>query len=172
MNIITKSKHIRVYNINKKNNFMEEKIYKGYNGTLVLTNSGVVIKRGAKGFLLGGGMLRGDKSIPYSSIVAVQLKKAGMTAGYLQLTLMGGSEAKGGLFQSAIDENSINFHSAFGGNNNELFAEAKEIIEKKIHQTKGQNSDADDLEKYAQLRDKGILTEEEFQAKKKQLLGI
>lgn len=148
---------------------MEEKEYKGYNGTLILNNSGVVIKRGAKGFLLGGGMLRGDKSIPYSSIVAVQFKKAGMIAGYLQLTLMGGSEAKGGLFQSAIDENSINFNSSKG---NKLFAEAKEIIEKKIHQTKGQNSDADDLEKFAQLRDKGILTEEEFQAKKKQLLGL
>jgi len=149
---------------------MEEKEYKGYNGTLVLNNSGVVIKRGAKGFLLGGGMLRGDKSIPYSSIVAVQLKKAGLVAGYIQLTLMGGSEAKGGMFQSATDENSVNFHAY--GKNNEIFEEAKEIIEKKIHQSKGQNSDADDLEKFAQLRDKGILTEEEFQAKKKQLLGI
>jgi len=147
-----------------------EKEYKGYNGNLILNDSGVVIKRGAKGFLLGGGMLRGDKSIPYSSIVAVQLKKAGLVAGYIQLTLMGGSEAKGGLFQSATDENTINFHAY--GKNNELFAEAKEIIEKKIHQTKGQkNSDADDLEKYAQLRDKGILTEEEFQTKKKQILG-
>jgi hypothetical protein len=147
-----------------------QKEYKGYNGTLILTDTGVVIKRGMKGFLLGGGMLRGDKSIPYSSIVAVQLKKAGLVAGYIQLTLMGGSEAKGGLFQSAKDENSINFQ-AFG-KNNELFLEAKEVIEKKIHQSKNPNSDASELEKYAELRDKGILSEEEFQAKKKQLLGI
>lgn len=53
----------------------EQKEYKGYNGTLILTDSGVIIKRGIKGFLLGGGKLRGDKTIPYASIVAVQLKK-------------------------------------------------------------------------------------------------
>jgi hypothetical protein len=149
-----------------------EKEYKGYNGVLVLTDTGVVIKRGAKGFLLGGGMLRGDKSIPYSSIVAVQFKKAGLMAGYLQLTLTGGSEAKDGLFQSAMDENSINFHAS--GNKNELFEEAKQLIEQKIHMAKGgpQKSEADDLEKYAQLRDKGIITEEEFKAKKKQIFGI
>jgi len=55
----------------------QQKEFKGYNGTLILTNTGVIIKRGIKGFLLGGGMLRGDKTIPYSSIIAVQLKKAG-----------------------------------------------------------------------------------------------
>ena len=149
-----------------------EKEYKGYNGTLILKDSGVVIKRGVKGFLLGGGMLRGEKSIPFSSIVAVQLKKAGIVAGYIQLTLMGGSEAKGGLWQSATDENTINFQ-AFG-KNNELFAEAKELVEEKIHEIRsgGHKSEADDLEKYAKLRDKGVLTEEEFQAKKKQLLRL
>lgn len=104
-----------------------EKEYKGYNGTMILTDTGVIIKRGMKGFLLGGGMLRGEKTIPYTSIIAVQLKKAGLVAGYLQLTLIGGSEAKGGLFQSAVDENSVNFHKG----KNEIFAEAKEQIEKK-----------------------------------------
>ena len=156
------------------NDNQNHKEYRGYNGTLILTDTGVIIKRGAKGFLLGGGMLRGDKTIPYSSIVAVQLKKAGMTAGYIQLTLRGGSEAKSGLFQSATDENSINFHSAFGGKNNELFAEAKKLIEEKINalSAPAKNSGLDDLEKLAALKEKGIISEEEFQAKKKQLLGL
>ena len=52
------------------------KEYKGYNGILVLNDNNVVIKRGVRGFLLGGGFLRGDKTIPYASIVAVQLKRA------------------------------------------------------------------------------------------------
>ncbi len=147
-----------------------EKEYKGNNGNLILGENGIVIKRGMKGFLLGGGMLRGDKSIPYSSIVAVQLKKAGLTAGYIQLTLTGGSEAKGGLFQAASDENSINFYPL--GKNNELFAEAKKAIEEKIHRTTSTTSGADELEKYASLKEKGIITEEEFQAKKKQILGL
>ena len=152
----------------------KDKEYKGYNGTLILTNMGVIIKRGVKGFLLGGGMLRGEKTIPYSSIVAVQLKKAGMTAGYIQLTLKGGSEAKSGLFQSTTDENSINFHSAFGGNNNELFSEAKKLIEERVNavNSPAKNSELDDLEKLATLREKGIITEEEFNAKKSKILGL
>jgi len=149
-----------------------EKEYRGYNGTLILTDTGVIIKRGMKGFILGGGMLRGDKTIPYSSIVAVQLKKVGLTAGYLQLTLAGGSEAKAGLFQSTTDENTINFMSR---GKNKMFTEAKELVEQRIVQAKGVGhikSDADDLEKFAQLRDKGVITGDEFQAKKKQLLGL
>ena len=145
--------------------------YKGYNGTIILTDAGVIIKRGAKGFLLGGGMLRGDKTIPYTSIVAVQLKKAGMTAGYLQLSLKGGSEAKSGLMQSTTDENTVNFHAR----KNKDFLEAKEKIEARISQSSGSqqsHSGADELEKLAELKEKGIITEEEFAAKKKQLLGL
>ena len=146
------------------------KEYKGYNGNVMLTETGVIIKRGAKGFLLGGGMLRGNKTIPYSSIAAVQLKKAGATAGYIQLTLIGGSEAKSGLFQSATDENSINFH-AYGGKNKK-FEECKTLIEERIGRTVSGNSSLDELEKLAELRDKGVITEEEFQEKKKHFLNL
>ncbi|MBV9159182.1 MAG: SHOCT domain-containing protein [Candidatus Kaiserbacteria bacterium] len=34
------------------------------------------------------------------------------------------------------------------------------------------SSGLDDLEKLSQLRDKGVITDEEFSAKKKQLLGL
>ena len=39
-------------------------------------------------------------------------------------------------------------------------------------QVKPDLSNADELKKYADLRDQGIITEEEFQAKKKQLLDL
>ncbi len=149
-----------------------EKTYKGTNGDLILTDRGVIIKRGAKGFFLGGGTLRGDKTIPYSAISAVQFKKAGFTAGYIQLSLTGGFEAKGGLMQSINDENSITFNSV---KNSERFAEAKKEIEEHIHKPRNEGvfkSDADDLEKYAKLRDKGVITEEEYQAMKKKLLDL
>lgn len=151
---------------------MEEnqKQYAGYNGFLILTNSGVIIKRGLRGFLLGGGHLRGDKTIPYSSIVAVQLKKAGLTAGYIQLTLKGGSEAKAGLFQSTRDENSINFYN----HKNKDFEEAKNLIEKRISETSmpALRNELDDLEKLAELKKKRIISEEEFQSKKKKILNL
>lgn len=154
------------------NDISHNRKYKGYNGTLILTDAGVIIERGAKGYLLGGGMLRGDKTIPYNSIVAIQLKKAGLMAGYIQLTLKGGSEAKNGLQESLTDENSIHFH--FFGGKNKLFAEAKKLILEKINvgNSPAKNSGLDDLEKLAALKEKGIISEEEFQVKKNQLLGL
>lgn len=144
------------------------KEYKGYNGILVLNDDNIVIKRGLRGFLLGGGFLRGDKTIPYSSIVAVQLKRAGLVAGYLQLTLKGGSEAKGGLFQSTTDENSVHFHSP----KNKIFEEAKSLIEERISTSSGSKlSKYDELAKLKDLKDSGVLTDEEFNIEKGKLLG-
>jgi len=144
--------------------------YKGYNGTIILGTTGLTIKRGAKGFMLGGFMLRGDKAIPYSSIVAVQYKKAGVMSGYLQLSLRGGSEAKSGVTQAVKDENTVTFQL----NKNKLFRELKECIEQKIHEPQQPvaGTHMNDLEKLAQLKEKGVITEAEFAAKKKQLLGL
>lgn len=80
--------------------------------------------------MLGGFMLRGDKSIPYSSIVAVQFKKAGLTAGYIQLTIRGGFEAKSGVNEAIKDENTVTFQL----NKNKLFAELKNVIEQRIRE--------------------------------------
>lgn len=149
---------------------MEKNEYKGFNGTLVLGEDSLVIKRGFKGFMFGGGHIRGDKTIPYASIAAVQFKKAGLTIGYIQFTLSGGIEGGSGVFQAQVDENTVSFYQG----QNEAFGKAKEIVEAKVRSHKGtsKKSDADDLEKYAELRDKGVISDEEFQAKKKQILGI
>jgi hypothetical protein len=152
-----------------KNLMHQNKEFKGQSGTLTITSTGVVIKRGKLGMLLAGGTLKGEKTIPFKSIVAVQLKKAGMMTGYIQLTLAGGSEAKGGLLQSMSDENSISFQNRA----NAAFEEAKQLIEERINSSgTPMQSGADELEKLAGLKDKGIITAEEFAAKKKQLLGL
>ena len=108
--------------------------YKGYNGTIVLAATSLTIKRGFKGFMLGGLKLRGNKTIPYGSIVAVQYKKAGFWSGYLQLSLRGGSEAKSGLNEALWDENTVTFQV----NKSKQFWELKELIEQKIHATLAQ----------------------------------
>ena len=59
-----------------------------------------------------------------------------------------------------------------------LAEEAKNIIEQKSQEahagktTSAQASSLDDLSKLAELKEKGILTEEEFQLKKKQILRL
>jgi hypothetical protein len=148
---------------------METKEYKGHNGTLILSDKTVTIKRGAKGFFFGGASLRGDKTFPYSSIAAVRIKKSGITEGCFEFSLIGGSEANIGLRNLKTDENTITFEN-WG---NKKFVEAKELIEERMLNSKSgaySGSGADELGKFAALRDKGVITEGEFQRRKKQLL--
>jgi len=147
-------------------------VYKGYNGTIVLGEDRLVIKRGFKGFALGGGKIRGDKTIPYRSLVAVQYKKAGVMSGFIQFSIKGGSEAKSGTTEAAFDENTVTFQI----NKNKLFEELREKVEVIIGNNTPSfpatsSTDIDQLEKLANLKDKGVISQEEFEAKKKQLLG-
>jgi hypothetical protein len=84
----------------------------GWDGQIRLTRKRVIItRRGAVGFLVQG--LAGDREVPISSITAVQFKPAGITSGFLKLTVAGSrSDQKAGLFAAASDENAVTFTSA------------------------------------------------------------
>lgn len=144
-------------------------VAKGYNGQLTVTERSIVITRkGAMAVLTQG--LKGSKEIPIEHITSIQLKRAGLIAGYIQFTFMGGMEAKGGVFQAGRDENSINFYAGA----NKDFEKAKDLIEERranAMPSRSATSPADELKKFAELHTAGILTDEEFAAKKKQLLG-
>lgn len=66
----------------------------------------------------------------------------------------------------------------FTKENQQDFIEIKNAIEEQISQFQNHNKydktsvGINDLVKLAKLRDKGIITEDEFQAKKRQILGI
>ncbi len=143
---------------------------KGINGQLALySNKLCILRKGFTSVMSQG--LKGEKSILLSSISSIQLKKAGLlTNGYIQFSFMGGQEAKGGIFQGAADENTILFRKK----QQAAFEEIKNQIENRTasEAPSGKTSDADELTKFAALRDKGILTEEEFQQKKKLVLGL
>lgn len=149
-----------------------DNVFEGSNGTLVLTETGVTIKRNG-GWLSSHGA--GEKNIPYKSITAVQFKKVGLTVGFIQLTIKGGVEAKGGAFGAVSDENTVTFGAK---EKTQDFESAKSIIEQRIIEANSarpesnNTNDLDQLEKLASLKDKGIVSEEEFQAKKKQILGL
>jgi len=145
---------------------------RGVNGSLELLENKIRIKRqGALAFIGHG--LKGDKDILIKQISSIQFKSANMlTNGYIQFTFLGGQEAKGALFQATMDENSIMFSKS----QQKSFETIKEAIEKKISMLENSgtksNSNLDELEKLAMLKEKGIITEKEFNDKKKQLLGI
>jgi len=144
---------------------------KGINGVLELLQDKIRIKRKGFGALVLQG-LKGEKEILISQLSAVQLKKAGMlTNGYIQFSFLGGHETKGGLFDATRDENTVMFNTR----QQEEFLALKERLDKMLTSNRAGTktpSRLDELEKLASLRDKGIITEEEFKIKKKQLLGL
>jgi hypothetical protein len=131
-----------------------------------------ITPRGILGFLNKG--IKGTKEIPFVSIVAVQFKEAGAVfSGYLQFTIPGGNESRGGIFAATKDENTFMFIRT----NNALAKEIKEYIDSAIRQSRTSQpiaptrSLSDEIQALARLKEKGVLSEEEFQAAKKRLIG-
>lgn len=139
----------------------------------------VISHRGALNALSMG--VKGDKTIYYTDITSVQYKKPGLGAGYLQFSLPGGKEDRGGVFSAVSDENTITLKAGDG----RISAKAEQVLEvlnQKIREAKTgtqggttvvqQTSAADEIRKFKELLDMGIITQEEFDTKKKQLLGL
>lgn len=131
------------------------------------------IKITTKGFMNAVNKgLSGTKTYPFDNLTAVQYKAPGFTTGYLQFVLMGSQETKRGVSGAVHDENSILFNKK----ELPLVLEIKEYVEYRINSktsTKTTSiSVADEILKFKELLDQGILTQEEFDAKKKQLLGL
>ena len=110
----------------------------------------------------------GDKTIYLNQITGVEFKKAGLVlAGYIQFTLPGSISSKHGISDAVHNENSVVFNKKY----NDVAEEIKSKIETLI-QNQSKSSDPDLLRKYKQLFDEGIITKEEFGAKKKEILGL
>ena len=144
----------------------------GVNGQMYLTDDEVIITRkGMLGYLSQG--LKGSKHIPISSVTSVQLKDVGgMTRGYIQLGVLGGRENVGGAFAAVTDENSVTFTSA----QQETFRKIASGLRAQIAargrpQVISTQSSAADLEGYARLLEKGLMTQEEFDSRKSKILN-
>lgn len=150
---------------------------KGVNGQLEVFEDKVVITRkGAMSFSTHG--LAGGKTIPMSAIQSVQFKPGGgMTNGFIQFAVMGGRESQGGLLAATRDENTVVLRM---GEQTVKGEEIRDYVEKRILElakpqatvVMQQTSAADEIIKFKQLLDSGVISQEEFDAKKKQLLGL
>jgi hypothetical protein len=136
-----------------------------YDDRLTITPKGVL------SFLNRG--LQGTKTIYFHSITGIQLKMASdFTAGYLQFTIPGGNESRKGLLAAISDENTFLFREP----NNHQAEAVKDYIEtrmKEIRAPKPATSSglSDELSRLADLKKQGMLSDEEFQAAKKRLIG-
>ena len=118
---------------------------------------------------------RGDRAILFSQIASIRLKKATtLGSGFIQFLLSGRNES--GSHDAARDENTV----MFKGTHQAEFDRIKAAIEMKMTTartivTRPQPRAAsyiEELEQLASLRNRGIITEDEFAAKKRQILGI
>ena len=136
----------------------------------------IISTKAGVGSFITGNVSDGAKTIYYSDVIGVQCKKAGFQIGYLQLeTASSTMNNKGDNF---FNENSFTFEEAM----NYQIDEVADYIRKKIEEAKQQKnapvvvagavSPAEELKKFKELLDMGIITQEEFDAKKKQLLGL
>lgn len=142
---------------------------KGVNGQIDIIDDKVVITR--KGLLAKSvGFFKGEIEIPISSITSVEFKMPSFgSGGYIQFIYPG---CKKVLPHSdkAMDENTVLFNRNMANG----FLSLKQELDRLISNSKCKNISEvfyDQIEKLACLRDKGILTEEEFQNKKSSILS-
>jgi hypothetical protein len=103
----------------------------------------------------------------------MQLKESGLTSGFLQFTLPGSIEKRGGLIEAIHDENSFIFKGQ-----NKRVREVLDFIQGRIATPQitttapppSSPSVADEIAKLAKLRAEGALTEAEFDLLKSRLL--
>jgi hypothetical protein len=145
----------------------------GANGQLILTNSGVLIGHEGLWNKSIAGFTKGEKLILYKNITGVQFKEPGMTWGYVQFTISGGIENRGGAFQAGADENTVTFNK----DKLEIFRKIRDVVEEKINTpavtiapVQSKTSIADELQKLAELKREGLITDEEYSQLKSQLI--
>lgn len=140
--------------------------------SVVVDETGISISR--KGVLnaLNIGLI-GSKGIPFTSITAIQLKEGtGLTNGYIQFSILGGKEQKGGVLAATQDENTIMFTKA----QNDDAKELKALIESRIKAAQPASAPAaspvQQIKEMKELLDAGIITGEQFEMKKNEILGL
>jgi hypothetical protein len=133
----------------------------------LLPNKIRIVRKGISAFLTHG--LKGDKEIQISSISSIQFKPTDwLTNGYIQFSFMGGQEAQRGIYQAAQDENTVLFRTEHEA----AFKKIKAAIEEAMQKPAGGRSGSaiEDLERLASLLEKGLITRDEFERKKRDLL--
>lgn len=170
---------------------MELTRLKGVNGTLVVYEDYLELIRDKLVAAANG--LRGTKRLYFSDISSIEFKSPKMTGGYFFFVMPGSTSSSPSISLSSLlsptspewiralsDENTLmlngfqdtsaaeNVYSIVMDQWNKAHASNKDSSTTVINAPSG----ADEIRKYKQLLDDGIITQSEFDAKKKQILGI
>ncbi|WML38716.1 SHOCT domain-containing protein [Neobacillus sp. OS1-2] len=141
--------------------------FKKPNTTVEFTDDGVIFKRGNNDLMIHKA-LRGETKVLYSQIQEIKFKEASLTsAGYLQLSTPRSSMV--GLLRTVDQpQNAVKFKRDM----NEEALKLKSEIEERINNLSSTGSELGSLKELKSLLDEGIITQEEFDLKKRQILNI
>ncbi|MDD3607284.1 MAG: SHOCT domain-containing protein [Candidatus Moranbacteria bacterium] len=153
------------------------KLQGSFGEALVLTDKRLYIVKW--GFMAGNTFGGRCNAFEFRSITSVEFKKSLLT-GSVEILTPATQNTQKSFWSSNNSTPKADNIVSMQRDKFDIFAEAVKIIRNKISEshtggiTSSINPGADytDLEKLAELKEKGIITEEEFQAKKKQILGI
>ena len=131
-------------------------------------------KKNAVSLLITNKFFAGEKKFYYSDLTSVQFRDPGLiTDGYMEFEYPG--SRSGNSSGAYTSENAI----AFTKKDLEKMKEIYNYVDGKIREYKNkgnetvqQLSPADELKKFKELLDAGIIKQDEFDAKKKELLGL
>ena len=156
---------------------------RGSNGQVEAYDDKIVIKR--KGFFgIAAQGIKGDRTIYYTDLKGIEYKKPTMLAnGYIQfitnielandsnVTIIGTSSV-----EALKDPNTVILR-AFKKNNVIQYEKLHDFVMDKFNESKESSvntpmfSNADELKKFKDLLDLGVITQEEFDLQKKKILG-
>lgn len=126
--------------------------------TLTITKNGLILKKGI--------LTMHITEMPYSKINSVSVRRGllGNIFGYGDIIILAGNDTGGIPFKGVEDPEGLkaNILRYVHGDN----------ITSPTESTPTQNNSYSELENLASLKEKGIITQHEFDQKKKQLLGI
>ena len=132
--------------------------------------------KGMLGFFSKG--VAGERKIFYKDIASIQFKESSrLLSGFIEFyVVVHLTKQGGGLFAGTSNENRFTFYHKFLP----LMCEIRDYVQNKINSkdnnqqttVMNQTSSADELRKFKQLLDEGIISQEEFDTKKKQILGL
>lgn len=156
----------------KSPDFIMEAI--GTNGRLQLFENKIILKKKVGFLIFRAGR---EKMIPISSISSIQFSGAKIfkkAYGFIQFSFGGPTKSlRFDNIKRDPDAIVFTFREARKFEKIKVLIEERMIKSQEVVTPLGQtSSNLDEIEKLAKLYDKGIITKEEFEAKKKQLLGL
>jgi hypothetical protein len=149
----------------------------GHNGSITLCEDRVIIKHGGLFGVMTQGF-SGAKEILLDQVTSVDYREPSLLAvGFLRVLFPGAESSRSGTDALAHDENTV----LFRGGHRADFQKMKGLIDGRVKELRqarsapvimNKPSDADELAKFAALLEKGLITQDEYNAKKKQILGL